>query len=313
MLRHAQRAAARRLPLPSVRGRPLAATAAATAAPSPDWAPVLALAAAASDRPPRLYAPGVLTPALAPPAVITLDEGEARHARALRLGPGAAVELCDGRGLLASGVLAGGEATGRRGGGGAAATVTLTSPPSLAPRPSPRWTLAVAGVTGGLKGGRGDWAVEKGAELGAAAVVPLLTARGGGGRDRGGGGDGGRTERWRRLAAAASKQSLRPHGLEVRDAVALTDLLPAVAAAPLALVAVAGGAPVLDVLEARRAALAGAEGECFLLVGPEGDWAPDELAALAAAGAVPVGLGSARLRVETAALALLAAVALQAP
>ena len=80
---------------------------------------------------------------------------------------------------------------------------------------------------------------------------------------------------------------------------------------PLALVAAAGGAPVLAVLEARRAALAGAEGECFLMVGPEGDWAPDELAALAAAGAVPVGLGSARLRVETAALALLAAVALQ--
>ena len=45
-----------------------------------------------------------------------------------------------------------------------------------------------------------------------------------------------------------------------------------------------------------------------LIVGPEGDFTPQELGALMAAGATPVGLGSRRLRVETAALALLAVV-----
>ena len=48
-------------------------------------------------------------------------------------------------------------------------------------------------------------------------------------------------------------------------------------------------------------------GSCaVLIVGPEGDLIPEELDALIAAGATPVGLGSTRLRVETAALALLA-------
>ena len=45
-----------------------------------------------------------------------------------------------------------------------------------------------------------------------------------------------------------------------------------------------------------------------LIVGPEGDFTPEELETLIAFGATPVGLGSLRLRVETAALALLAVV-----
>ncbi len=48
-------------------------------------------------------------------------------------------------------------------------------------------------------------------------------------------------------------------------------------------------------------------GSCaVLIVGPEGDLTPAELETLIASGATPVGLGSTRLRVETAALALLA-------
>jgi len=43
----------------------------------------------------------------------------------------------------------------------------------------------------------------------------------------------------------------------------------------------------------------------LLLVGPEGDFTPEEVEALVAAGAKPVGLGANRLRTETAAVALL--------
>ena len=47
--------------------------------------------------------------------------------------------------------------------------------------------------------------------------------------------------------------------------------------------------------------------EVQLLVGPEGDFTPTEVEQLLDAGAVAVGLGPLRLRVETAAVALLAA------
>ncbi len=47
-------------------------------------------------------------------------------------------------------------------------------------------------------------------------------------------------------------------------------------------------------------------GSHLLLVGPEGDFTDEELEVLREAGARPVGLGSNRLRTETAALALLA-------
>jgi 16S rRNA U1498 N3-methylase RsmE len=49
----------------------------------------------------------------------------------------------------------------------------------------------------------------------------------------------------------------------------------------------------------------------LLVIGPEGDFTPEELEQLLAAGATPVGLGDLRLRAETAAIALLAYVRLQ--
>lgn len=62
-----------------------------------------------------------------------------------------------------------------------------------------------------------------------------------------------------RVALAAAKQSLRPHGMAVRKPMRLEELLSEVAAAPVALVATAQGGPILpalrscaDLLEAAR-------------------------------------------------------------
>ncbi len=49
----------------------------------------------------------------------------------------------------------------------------------------------------------------------------------------------------------------------------------------------------------------------MLVIGPEGDFTPAELDKLLAAGAFAVGLGNSRLRAETAAIALLAAAAIE--
>lgn len=108
----------------------------------------------------------------------------------------------------------------------------------------------------------------------------------------------------------------RAHALRVHAPVPVAELAVRVASAPLALVAAAGAPPVRSVLRdaegsgALAAASAAGAAPALLLVGPEGDFTADELAALVGAGAVEVGLGERRLRVETAALALLAAATL---
>jgi 16S rRNA U1498 N3-methylase RsmE len=55
--------------------------------------------------------------------------------------------------------------------------------------------------------------------------------------------------RLERLAVAATKQSLRVHGLQVQPAVSLEQLLPQLQAAPVALVAMGDAPPVLQVLQ----------------------------------------------------------------
>jgi len=108
---------------------------------------------------------------------------------------GDALEVCDGRGCTAAAEwLNSQNKTG--------SLVRLTSEIIHAPSEPWEWTVAVA--CGSLKGGRGDWLVEKAAELGAAALLPLLTTRSptiaGSDRNsgstsrgsRGGGGGGGR-------------------------------------------------------------------------------------------------------------------------
>ncbi|MBN8772525.1 MAG: RsmE family RNA methyltransferase, partial [Thiobacillus sp.] len=59
--------------------------------------------------------------------------------------------------------------------------------------------------------------------------------------------------------------------------------------------------------EARLADLSSSTAQDWLVAGPEGGFEADEIAALHAAGAIPVRLGPRVLRTETAALAALAA------
>ena len=121
-----------------------------------------------------------------------------------------------------------------------------------------------------------------------------------------------RSSRWRRLADAAGKQCLRPHALRIERAASVEELAGRIRRASpascLALVAAEGAPPVAGVLLREREK--GSREEkielAYLIVGPEGDFTPRELEALVEAGAVPVGLGGNRLRVETAAEALLA-------
>ena len=228
-----------------------------------------------------------------------LDPAEAGHAKTLRLKPGGEVELCDGRGgVQAAQVLEAGR--GR-------ALVRGHGPVARTPWTGPRFRVAAA--LGSLQGGRAEFLVEKAAELGAEAVLPLLTSRSDDVR-------AGRVERLRRVALSASKQSLRLHHLEVAEPATVAEVTGmiqggsegATSPSPLALLAAQGAPPLAtyaEVLRPLSCETPGRSAPAFLLVGPEGDFTDDEVALFAQAGALPVGLGHLRLRVETAALALL--------
>ncbi|HVC44642.1 MAG TPA: RsmE family RNA methyltransferase [Candidatus Binataceae bacterium] len=146
-----------------------------------------------------------------------------------------------------------------------------------------------------IKGPRMDFLIEKAAELGAAAIWPLICARAVV-RDPG----AERLARWRRLALAAAKQSLAPRTVELGAPRTVAVMAAALPPDTLALVCAEGGAALGTAI--RRA------GPRAILIacGPEGDFAPDERAALDAAGFAAVGLGPRRLRSETAALAAIA-------
>lgn len=98
--------------------------------------------------------------------------------------------------------------------------------------------------------------MEKCSELGAEALLPVLTersptvGRGDVGDDAGG---SGRQGRWDRLAQASSKQCLRTHKLRVLAPAPVARLEEAVRAAQgLALLATQGGAPLHEVRACRR-------------------------------------------------------------
>ena len=101
----------------------------------------------------------------------------------------------------------------------------------------------------------------------------------------------------------------RAHALIIRPPCLLESLIPLVQSGAPAFLAAQGAPPLQEVLSASGDSLAaasepGSNKPCLLLVGPEGDFTEQEVKELQAAGARPVGLGPHRLRVETAAIAM---------
>lgn len=134
------------------------------------------------------------------------------------------------------------------------------------------------------KGGRMDLVVEKATEVGASRIVPLLAEHGEVSPR------GGKVERWRRVAEAAARQSLRLRVPEVTEPMTFAGAIREAEGSGVLLHNVPGIPEIEDVA-----------GETpHLFVGPEGGWSKGELEAAGEAGVVLAGLGPYRLRSETA-------------
>lgn len=204
-----------------------------------------------------------------------LPEGEAHHVRkVLRGRAGDGLEVVDGGGnLFIAELLDGGEALVIE------ALETLEA-----------GDIVLALYQAVPKGGRMDLVIEKATEVGVTVIVPLLTGRGLVSPR------GGKVERWRRVAEAAARQSLRLLVPEVREPVPYAEAARSVGDGGVVMHNGEGIGRLEDVVGDRRA----------LFVGPEGGWEEDELRLAEDAGLVLAGLGPFRLRSETAGIVAVA-------
>lgn len=221
--------------------------------------------------------------------MLLLSGDEGRHAAVVaRLRVGERTTLGDGAGLVA-----GAEATAVS---KDAVQLRVTELTRVA-----RPRSAVTVVQALAKGGRDELAVQAAVELGVAAVAPWSAARS---VTRWTGERIARGEaRWASILREAGKQAMRPWQPQA---------LPLLDTEQLAALAADRRVVVLDPDAAHRlveVVPADLADDLVLVVGPEGGIAPEELALLQAAGAVPARLGSTVLRTSTAAPAALAALA----
>lgn len=224
---------------------------------------------------------------------MVVSGSEAHHAVVVRrLRAGESVVLTDGHGTSAVGEVA---AASR------SSFEVAVSAVRSEPRPEPE-VIVVQAIP---KGERGERAVEVLTEVGAGVIVPWAAARcvavwkG----DRA-------TKslaRWRSTAREAAKQARRSWHPVVAELASTATVAELVASADLAVV----------LHEASSVPLAGLPvpetGRIVVVVGPEGGLTDDEVAALVAAGAVSVRLGTEVLRTSTAGVAAVAALLTRTP
>jgi 16S rRNA (uracil1498-N3)-methyltransferase len=213
--------------------------------------------------------------ALEPGGALELPEGEAHHvSKVLRGREGDLVEVVDGAGRLF--------VAGLRGGRRAEVLDELA--------PSGAEDVEVSLYQAVPKGGRMDLVVEKATEVGVSSIVPLVTERGVVSPREG------KVGRWRRVAEAAARQSLRLRVPEVREPVPFETAVGLVGETGVMLHNASG----LEAVEAVVGSPAG------LFVGPEGGWSEGELRLAEEAGMALAHLGPYRLRSETAGIVAVA-------
>lgn len=205
-----------------------------------------------------------------------LDEEESKHGiRVLRLKTGDPVLLTDGKGQLAQGVIASDHPKKCR--------IDITQIKHY-PRRKPYSVHLAIAPTKNIS--RFEWFLEKATEIGIDSITPLYTSN----SER----RSIKPERLQKVLIAAMKQSVKAFLPILNEAVAFRDFI----RAPL------NGARFIAYVSDQHtqslASLYKAGSDANILIGPEGDFSPDEIQLAIDQKFQPVSLGDSRLRTETA-------------
>lgn len=219
--------------------------------------------------------------------VLRLDAEESGHCvRVLRHREGDAVDVIDGRGTLLHCTLLDADPKG--------ATARIDSrEPGFGAHPY-RLTMAVC-PTKNID--RYEWFAEKATEIGLDVLAPVIGDR----SER----KVLKTERLERLVKSAAKQSLKGAIPEVLQPQTVRDYISGAPEDAVKMICYCFDGPkrtVAEVLRDLSLPAASSVPEICILIGPEGDFSPDEADLALSRGWVPVTLGASRLRTETAAL-----------
>lgn len=225
--------------------------------------------------------------ALSEDQAIALSPEEATHcARVLRLREGDLVLVTDGHGRSGTARIGRIEKKG-----------VILQPEAIASSSRSLAERTALGVALTKQSDRIEWLVEKATEIGVGVIAPLITARTERPRIR--------MERLQKVAEAAVKQSQRAYLPKILAPCSPQEFVQKVSQEAVA----QPGKPLLTIAhcaDGPRKELAtllqDSHRPLVALVGPEGDFTPEELLYAFERGYQPVAMGSTRLRTETAAL-----------
>ena len=152
---------------------------------------------------------------------------------------------------------------------------------------------------------RFEWFVEKATELGVDCIVPLIGEH----SER----KVYKTERALRIALSATKQSLKARIPEIAEPLSVKEFIchSERSEESLRLIAYCFEDETHPRQSIRQVLDTSGAREITVLIGPEGDFSPEEASLALAGGYIPVHLGASRLRTETAAVTAVEAVYLQ--
>ena len=229
----------------------------------------------------RFYCPDIAD-------TLTLGEEDSKHCvRVMRMAEGDTIEVVDGNGTLYT------------------CRITMAHPKRCAIEvldkevQTPHWGHRIVLAIEPTKNlDRIEWLVEKCVEMGIDRIIPLRCHN----SER----TVLKTERLKKIMVAAMKQSLKATLPQLDEMTPLEQVV----AEPFEGTRCIAYCDALLPREQRRtlADVYRPSSDVMVLIGPEGDFSPDEVQAATTAGFAPVTLGESRLRTETAGLMAVAAI-----